>query len=120
MGSTERADKCGVDENERNHSSSLRFLRFDHVGGLRSARTSGDFEFNGFPFAQSSVSRAYDCRVVDKYVGATFVPDEAVTFGIIKPFDLTLHVVSFPKFSCPRTAVFCCFNTLRALFCDIY
>jgi len=79
----------------------------------------GDFEFNGVPFTQSSVSSACDCRVVDKYVGATFVPDEAVTFGIIEPFDLALHVVSLSKCSSPRTAVFCCFNTLLKLFYDI-
>jgi len=48
----------------------------------------GDFEFNGVPLTQSSVSRAQDCRVVDKYIGAIFVPDEAVTLGIIEPFDL--------------------------------
>src|SRR5256885_10226033 len=75
-------------------SSTLRLRRFDHVGSLRSARTMGDFEFNRVPFTQSSVSRGQDCRVVDKYIRATRVPDEAVTFGIIEPFDLAVHVRS--------------------------
>src|SRR5258706_9369881 len=41
--------------------------------------------------SNSTVSLAYDCRVVDKYIWTAIAPDEAVTFLVIEPLDYAFH-----------------------------
>ncbi len=50
-----------------------------------------NFEFNAVSLLQSSVSLAYDCCVVDKYIRPVIASNEAVAFRIVEPFDLALH-----------------------------
>src|ERR1700730_1244323 len=62
-----------------------------HICRLRPLWTLDNFEFNRVPFVQGFVSLAYDCRVVDKYVGSILASDETVTFRVVEPLDLAFH-----------------------------
>src|ERR1700730_18743466 len=64
-----------------------------HICRLRPLWTLDNFEFNRVPFVQGFVSLAYDCRVMDKYIGSTLASDEAVAFRVIEPLDRAFHLL---------------------------
>jgi hypothetical protein len=70
------------------------------VGRLRAFRSLNDFEFDWVSFLQRAIAIASDRGIMYENVWAIIAPDEAVSFGIVKPFHGSLH------FACPPDTVF--------------
>src|SRR6267143_3601430 len=61
------------------------------VGSLRAFRSLNDFEFDGVSLLQGAIAISGDGGIMYENVWAIIAPDEAVSFGIIKPFHGSVH-----------------------------
>lgn len=64
--------------------------------GLRPFWTLDNLKLNRIPLVECFVSLAYDCGVMDKYIGTVIPSDETVALGVVEPLDLTSHSSSSP------------------------
>jgi len=61
------------------------------VGGLGTFRALDNLKFDWVSFLQSTVTFTDDGGIMDKNVRPVIAPDEAVPFGIVKPFHGSVH-----------------------------
>lgn len=64
----------------------------DNVRRLPTFRALHDFEFDGIPFLQRTVTVADNGRVMNKNIGAVITSDKAITLGVVKPLHFPLHI----------------------------
>ena len=61
------------------------------VGGLGTFRALNDLKFDWVSFLQGAVTVTGDGGIVHKNVRSVIAADEAIPFGVIKPFHSSLH-----------------------------
>ena len=66
---------------------------FDDVGGLGAFLALDNFEVDGIALLKTAIAITDDGGIVDEDVSAVVPPDEAVPFGVVEPFDASLHDV---------------------------
>ena len=82
------------------HPDALGNLPFHDVYGLRSFIALGDFKIDILAFVEGFKSIPLNRAVMNKHITAAFFFDKAVTFCVIKPFDLPrCHETSCARYS---------------------
>jgi hypothetical protein len=63
------------------------------VGGLKTLGAFFDGEFHPLTFFQGVITFALDGGMMNEYVGAIFLSQEAITLAIIEPLDGTYYTI---------------------------
>jgi hypothetical protein len=75
-------------------------LDLAHVLGSRALATLSDYKFDPITLMESTETRPFDLRVVDKNVIPVVTFDEAISLAVIEPFDSTRFTLTHRYSSC--------------------
>ena len=73
---------------------------FVHIRRLRTLLALDDLEFDIIAFGKTLVALAGDAGIMNEYIRTVIATDEAVSLGVIEPFDFTFNSSHVPFLSC--------------------
>jgi hypothetical protein len=77
-------------------SSRKTLAGFRNIGRLRAFRSLGDLKLYLIALLQALIALGCNRTVVHKNIGTAVTSDEAITFGVVEPFNRAFQTFHFP------------------------